>query len=178
MSARFSTLSVAAVQGLRLRGGQRLAGVMSLRDLLLADPEQPVRQIMVENVVTVGPDTDQEEVARLIAKYDLLQVPVVDERMAILGVVTVDDILDVLVQEGTEDVQRIAAVTPTEEPYLASSFLDMVRRRAGWLAFLFLGETLTATAMGYFEGAIERAVVLALFIPLIISSGGNSGSTG
>ena len=154
----------------------RLVGVMSLRDLLLAEPHRPARELMEENVMTVGPDTDQEEVARVIAKYDLLQLPVVDERNGVLGVVTVDDILDVLVQEGTEDVQRIAAVTPTEEPYLAASFLGMVRRRAGWLTFLFVGEMLTATAMGYFEGAIARAVVLALFVPLIISSGGNSGS--
>lgn len=154
----------------------RLVGVMSLRDLLLADQQRPMRELMRENVITVSPGTDQEEVARLIAKYDLLQVPVVDERMVVLGVVTVDDILDVLVQEGTEDVQRIAAVTPTEEPYLSSAFFDLVRRRAGWLTVLFIGEMLTATAMGYFEGEIERAVVLTLFIPLIISSGGNSGS--
>jgi magnesium transporter len=91
-------------------------------------------------------------------------------------VVTVDDVIDVLQEESTEDIQRIAAVTPTEEPYLHSSFWSMLRRRAGWLIVLFVGEMLTASAMTYYEGEIERALVLALFVPLIISSGGNSGS--
>jgi magnesium transporter len=156
--------------------GERLAGVVSLRDILMNDPRRRASDFMVENVVTVSPDTDQEEVARLISKYDLISVPVIDARGRVLGVVTVDDVIDVLQEESTEDIQRIAAVTPTEEPYLHSSFWGMVRRRAGWLTVLFVGEMFTATAMAYFESEIERAIVLALFVPLIISSGGNSGS--
>jgi len=153
-----------------------LAGVVSLRDILMNDPRRPATEFMVENVVTVLPDTDQEEVARLISKYDLISVPVVDPQGRVLGVVTVDDVIDVLQEESTEDIQRIAAVTPTEEPYLSSSFWDMLRRRAGWLTVLFVGEMLTTSAMSYFEDEIERALILAVFVPLIISSGGNSGS--
>ena len=156
--------------------GNRLAGVVSLRDILMNDPRRRAQEFMVENVVTVAPETDQEEVARLISKYDLISVPVVDAQGRVLGIVTVDDVIDVIEEESTEDIQRIAAVVPTEEPYLHSSFWNMLRRRAGWLTFLFVGEMFTATAMAYYETEIERAVVLALFIPLIISSGGNSGS--
>jgi magnesium transporter len=156
--------------------GDRLAGVVSLRDVLMNDPARRGEEFMVENVVTVGPETDQEEVARLISKYDLISVPVVDPHGRVVGIVTVDDVIDVLQEESTEDIQKIAAVTPTEEPYLHSSFWNVLRRRAGWLTVLFIGEMFTATAMAYFETELERAVVLALFIPLIISSGGNSGS--
>jgi magnesium transporter len=92
------------------------------------------------------------------------------------GVVTLDDIVDVVREEATEDIQKIGGTAPIDEPYLRISITDMIRKRAGWLAALFIGETLTATAMGYFEAEIARAVVLALFVPLVISSGGNSGS--
>jgi magnesium transporter len=156
--------------------GGRLAGVVSLRDILMNDPRRRAQEFMVENVVTVSAETDQEEVAGLISKYDLISVPVVDAYGRVVGIITVDDVIDVLQKESTEDIQRIAAVTPTEEPYLHSSFWSMMRRRAGWLTVLFVGEMFTATAMAYFETEIQRAVVLALFIPLIISSGGNSGS--
>src|SRR5207344_3530314 len=117
-----------------------------------------------------------EEVARLISKYNLLAVPVVDEGGHVLGIVTVDDVIDAIVREQTEDVQKFGGMEALEHPYLEIGFWAMIKKRAGWLTALFLGEMLTATAMGYFEREIEKAVVLALFVPLIISSGGNSGS--
>jgi magnesium transporter len=126
--------------------------------------------------IVVAPLLDREEVARVISKYDLLAVPVVEEDGRILGIVTVDDVIDVLIEEETEDVQKIGGLEALDEPYLEVGMATMLRKRGGWLAALFLGEMLTATAMGFFEDEIAAAVVLALFIPLIISSGGNSGS--
>ena len=152
-------------------------GVVSLRELLIADPERSVTEaVRARTVVEVGPLTDREEAARLISKYNLLAVPVVDERRRLLGIVTVDDVIDALVQEQTEDAQKFGGVEALDVPYNEISFWAMIRKRAGWLCALFLGEMLTATAMGHFEGEIARAVVLSLFVPLIISSGGNSGS--
>ena len=126
--------------------------------------------------LTVTPTTDREDVARLISKYNLLAVPVVDEGGHLLGIVTVDDVIDAIVREQTEDVQKFGGMEALDEPYMEISLVAMIKKRAGWLCALFIGEMLTATAMGYFEGEISKAVVLALFIPLIISSGGNSGS--
>jgi magnesium transporter len=155
-----------------------LAHVVSLRDLLLAsDQEQLVGSIgSKRKPLTVGTHTDREDVARLISKYNLLAVPVVDEGNHVLGIVTVDDVIDAIVREQTEDVQKFGGMEALDEPYTEISFGRMIRKRAGWLCALFLGEMLTATAMGHFEGEIAKAVVLSLFIPLIISSGGNSGS--
>ena len=127
-------------------------------------------------VLSVRPHTDREDVARLISKYNLLAAPVVDRDRKVLGIVTVDDVLDALVREGTEDVQKFGGVAAFDEPYTEMSFGAMIRKRAGWLCVLFLSEMLTATAMQHFEGELARAVVLTLFIPLIMSSGGNSGS--
>jgi magnesium transporter len=126
--------------------------------------------------LSVKPTTDREDVARLLSKYNLLAVPVVDDGGHLLGIVTVDDVIDAIVREQTEDVQKFGGMEALDEPYMEISLLAMIKKRAGWLCALFLGEMLTATAMGYFEGEISKAVVLALFIPLIISSGGNSGS--
>lgn len=154
----------------------RLAGVVSLRELLVADPTQKLADIMNEQVVWVTPETDQEEVARLISRYDILALPVVDEGRALLGVVTVDDVIDVLVEEGTEDAQKMGAVAPIEEPYLLAGFWDLMRKRVVWLIVLFLGELLTATALSHYEHAFETLSVLVIFIPLIVSTGGNSGS--
>ena len=156
---------------------KRLRHVVSLRELVLSDRNQPVTEVgTTRRVLTVGPYTDREDVARLISKYDLLAVPVVDKEQRILGIVTVDDVIDAMVTELTEDVQKLGGMEALDEPYLEISIPRMLRKRAGWLAALFIGEMLTATAMGHFEGEISRAVVLALFVPLIISSGGNSGS--
>jgi magnesium transporter len=156
---------------------QRLMHVVSLRQLMTADPELPVVQVGEHRKpVTCGPLTDREDVARLISKYNLLAIPVLDDAHRILGIVTVDDIIDALVSEQTEDVQKFGGMEALDEPYMQIGLGSMIRKRAGWLCALFLGEMLTATAMGHFEDEINRAVVLALFVPLIISSGGNSGS--
>jgi magnesium transporter len=155
-----------------------LAQVVSLRDLLLASDQQQLVGSLGKKrkPLTVGTHTDREDVARLISKYNLLAVPVVDEGNHVLGIVTVDDVIDAIVREQTEDVQKFGGMEALDEPYTEIRFGRMIRKRAGWLCALFLGEMLTATAMGHFEGEIAKAVVLSLFIPLIISSGGNSGS--
>jgi len=156
---------------------QRLRRVVSLKEVMLADAGTPVVEVgETRKPITVRPLTDQEDVARLISKYDLLAIPVLDDAGRVLGIVTVDDIIDALVSETTEDVQKFGGMEALDEPYMQIGLLAMVKKRAGWLCALFLGEMLTATAMGHFEAEISRAVVLALFIPLIISSGGNSGS--
>jgi magnesium transporter len=158
-------------------GDGRLRHVVSLRQLVQSEPRCPVTEIGSQRkLLTVSPYTDREDVARLISKYDLLAVPVVDKDQRILGIVTVDDVIDALMAETTEDVQKFGGMEALDEPYMAISIPKMLRKRGGWLAALFIGEMLTATAMGYFEGEIAHAVVLALFVPLIISSGGNSGS--
>lgn len=154
----------------------RVQGVMSLRELLAAPEGAKVSDIAWEEVVTVPVTADREEVARLTREYDLVAVPVVDEKDVIQGVVTVDDVIDALVEEHTEDVQRFGGMEALEEPYTQISFISMIRKRAPWLAALFLSEMLTTSAMGHFQDELAKAVVLALFIPLIISSGGNSGS--
>ncbi|HVN39558.1 MAG TPA: magnesium transporter [Myxococcota bacterium] len=155
---------------------QRLVGVASFRELFSAPPERTVREVMRTNIVTVRDDLDQEAVANIMAGSNLMAVPVVDAEGRIKGIVTVDDIVDVVREEATEDIQKIGGTEALDAPYLEISIRHMVRKRAGWLVALFLGELLTATAMGYYEDRIARAVVLALFIPLIISSGGNAGS--
>jgi magnesium transporter len=159
-------------------GTGRLLGSVSLRDLVMADLDQPVDRVMRKKPVTVSALDDQEAVAGKIAKYNLLAVPVLEKDGSVVGFVTVDDVVDVMIEEGTEDALRMGAVEPggMDEPYVATPFWMLVRKRAGWLIILFLSEMLTATAMGRFEAEIASAVVLALFVPLIISSGGNSGS--
>jgi magnesium transporter len=159
-------------------GTDKLLGAVSLRDLVMAELDAPLARVMKRKPVTVNALDDQETVAQKMSKYNLLAVPVLEQDGSVVGFVTVDDVIDVLVEEGTEDFLRMAAVEPgaLDKPYMQVALPLMIRKRAGWLVILFLGEMLTATAMGFFEKEIERAVVLALFVPLIISSGGNSGS--
>jgi magnesium transporter len=155
----------------------RLLHVVSLRELVLAPRDLQLSEVGERKPpLGVAPDTDREDVARLISKYNLLAVPVLDAAGQMLGIVTVDDVIDAIVREQTEDVQKLGGLEALEEPYMEAGLFSTIRKRAGWLAALFLGEMLTATAMGFFEMEISRAVVLALFVPLIISSGGNSGS--
>ncbi len=153
-----------------------LLGVVSLRDLVLARADKRIADIMEPNVIAVGDEDDQAEVARTATKYGLMAVPVVNKLRHMVGIVTVDDLVDVVEEEATEDIQKFGGMEALDAPYLTIGFVTMVRKRAGWLAALFLGEMLTATAMASYESQIQRAVVLALFVPLIISSGGNSGS--
>lgn len=155
---------------------QHLLGVVSFRDLFSADRDKPVRDVMRTRLVVATEGMDQEAVAELVAAHHLLAVPVVDGEGRMQGIVTVDDVIDVVQEEASEDIQKFGGMEALDAPYLDTGFWGMVRKRAGWLAVLFLGEMLTATAMGFFEQEIAKAVVLALFVPLIISSGGNSGS--
>ncbi len=155
---------------------QHLLGVVSFRDLFSAPPDKRVRDVMHTDVVTVPEDMDQEAVSKLFAEHNFLAVPVVDADGRVKGIVTVDDIVDVVQEEATEDIQKLGGMSALDAPYLSIGFGAMLRKRAGWLSVLFVGELITASAMGYFEDEIARAVVLALFVPLIISSGGNSGS--
>jgi magnesium transporter len=155
---------------------KRLVGVVSLKQLFAAKQEKTVGDVMRTEIVSVDEFMDQEAVSRLFAQHDLLAIPVVDAERRMKGLVTLDDIVDVVQEEATEDAQKFGGMEALDEPYLKIAFFRMVKKRAGWLAALFLGEMLTATAMAYFEQEIARAVVLALFVPLIISSGGNSGS--
>lgn len=154
----------------------RLIGIVGLRDLLVARPEATIESFMQTDVIRAPVNTDQEEVARIMQHYDLLALPVVDAEGRLAGIIHHDDIVDVIEEEATEDAQKIGGMEALDEPYLLISFWRMIRKRAGWLVILFLSEMLTATAMGLYETEIARAVVLALFVPLIISSGGNSGS--
>jgi magnesium transporter len=155
---------------------QHLLGVVSLRELFAAPAQSLVREAMQKDVVTALEEQDQESVSRLFSEHGLVAIPVVDSEGKMKGIVTVDDIVEVVQEEATEDMQKVGGMEALEAPYWHVGFTEMLRKRAGWLMVLFLGEMLTASAMAYFEHAIAAAVVLALFIPLIISSGGNSGS--
>lgn len=155
----------------------RLVATVSLRQLIAAEPASlAIDLARGHDPITVAPTTDREEVAHLIRRHDLLALPVIDEQGRPIGIVTVDDVLDALVEAHTEDTQRFGGVEALDNPYLETGFLAMIRKRAGWLSILFFSEMLTASAMQHFESELERAVVLTLFIPLIMSSGGNSGS--
>ncbi|MBZ9810729.1 MULTISPECIES: magnesium transporter [unclassified Mesorhizobium] len=147
-----------------------------LRRLITGEPDDSILLVAPDRVpVTVTPLTDRETLAQTISKYDLLAVPVVDHGK-ILGIVTIDDIIDTMIEETTEDVHRFGGMEALDEPYMKMSFLAMIQKRAGWLCALFISEMLTANAMQSYESELEKAIVLTLFIPLIMSSGGNSGS--
>ena len=155
----------------------RLVHVVSLRELMTAERAAVVTTVGDQRKpLSVRPLADREEVARLISKYNLLAVPVVDDGGHVLGIVTVDDVIDAIVREQTEDAQKFGGMEALDAPYMEIGLISMIRKRAGWLCALFLSEMLTATAMQHFEGEIARAVVLSMFIPLVMSSGGNSGS--
>ncbi len=155
---------------------QRIQGVVTFRDLFTAPGAKPLAEVMHTAVISVPDTMDQEAVARVIAEHDLNALPVVDADGRMKGIVTVDDIVDVVQHEATEDIQKLGGMEALDTPYMETSFGAMVQKRGGWLVVLFLGEMLTASAMAHYEQDIARAVVLTLFIPLIISSGGNSGS--
>lgn len=156
---------------------RELVRTVTLRQLITGQPDQPILEVAPDrDPIWVQPDTDREEVARLISIHDLLAVPVLNARHRVLGIVTVDDVIDAILAESTEDVQKFGGVEGMAEPYLDIGFFEMIRKRAGWLCALFIGEMLTASAMQHYSDELEKAVVLTLFIPLIMSSGGNSGS--
>jgi magnesium transporter len=154
----------------------KLIDDLRMRELLLVDPARRVGEIIDRDFVALNATDDQETAVAAFRRYDRTALPVVDSSGALVGIVTVDDVLDVAEEEATEDIQKLGGTEALDEPYLAIGLPTLIKKRAPWLVVLFLGEMLTATAMGFYESEIERAVVLALFIPLIISSGGNSGS--
>ena len=154
----------------------RLRGVMSLRELLAAPDGTRVSDVAWSEVVSVLDSADREEVARVTANYGLVAVPVVDELGHLAGVVTVDDVIDAIQEEQTEDVQKLGGMEALDEPYMQISFLGMMRKRAGWLSILMVSELLTTSALQHFDVELQRVAVLTLFIPLVMSSGGNSGS--
>jgi len=156
--------------------GEKLAGVVSLRDLLVAEPERGIAEVMRTKVISVPPTMDQEEVARRMAKYDLNVIPVVAEDDRLLGVITIDDIIDVLVREQTKDVQKICGIEPLDVPYFQTSFLSFIRKRAVWLIVLFVEEFFTQTALRSYDYIMEAVKGALLYVPLLISAGGNSGS--
>lgn len=162
--------------GYVLDAEQRLLGVVDPLDLFSSPAHRMIQDLMTKNPITVPEDTDQEIVSQMFREHQLLAVPVVDTSGRMKGVVTVDDIVDVLAEEATEDVHKMGGAGVLDAPYLQSTFSSMVRTRGGWLTLLFLGEMLTATTMSWYEDQLSRAIVLVLFLPLIISSGGNAGS--
>jgi magnesium transporter len=159
-------------------GSWRLLGAVSLRDLVMAELQSLVAEVMRRNPITVAALEDRESVAHKIAKYNLLAVPVVEPGGRVVGFVTVDDVVDVLIEEQTEDIMRMAAVEPgaLDRPYFDNSIARVVRKRVGWLLLLFVAETFTGTVLRYFESELAAVVALSFFIPLLIGTGGNVGS--
>ena len=156
--------------------GQRLIDDVRISKFLMASPDTKVEEMMDDKFVALTDTMDQEEAVGIFRQYDRTALPVITENGVLVGIVTVDDILDVAEEEATEDIQKFGGVEALDLPYVETPLLTLVRKRSIWLIVLFLGEMMTASAMGYFDKEIQKAVVLALFIPLVISSGGNSGS--
>lgn len=154
----------------------KLCGLVNLRQLVMASPDTPLIEIMDTDIISVPVGTDQEECARLMSRYDLLTLPVVDDNNILLGVITVDDVVDVLEEEATEDIQRLGGSEPLDQPYLTTGILAVARKRVGWLMLLFITESLTGTVLRHFEDELQAAVALAFFVPLLIGTGGNAGS--
>lgn len=154
----------------------RLVGVVNLRQLVIADPDATMQDIMDPEVIAAQAEADQEECARLMSQYDLLALPVINVERKLLGVVTIDDVVDVLVEEATEDIQRLGGAAPLERAYLNSSVFRVMRKRVGWLFLLFLTESLTGSVLRHFESELEAVVALTFFVPLLIGTGGNAGT--
>jgi magnesium transporter len=154
----------------------RLSGVVNLRQLVMADPQARLMDIMDPEVISVRAGTDQEECARLMSRYDLLALPVVNGGDRLIGVITIDDVVDVLEDEATEDIQRLGGAQPLDRPYLDTSVWIITRKRIGWLLLLFVTGSLTASVMRAYEADVQAAIALGSFIPLLIGTGGNAGS--
>jgi magnesium transporter len=154
----------------------KLIDDIRIREVILAPLEKKISDLMDENYIALNVTDDQEHAVEVFKKYDRIALPVVDKLGVLIGIVTIDDVFDVAEEEATEDIHKLAGVEALEEPYSTIPLFSMVKKRALWLTILFVGEILTAVAMGFFEDEISKAVVLSMFIPLIISSGGNSGS--
>ena len=157
-------------------GVGHLCGVVGLRDLIVADPATLVSEIMDPEVISVPVGTDREHCAQVMSRYDLLALPVVDANGVLLGVVTIDDVVDVLMDAATEDIQRLGGAEPLQRPYLDTGVLRIFRTRIGWLLLLFVTESLTGTVLRHFQHELEAVVALAFFVPLLVGTGGNAGS--
>lgn len=155
---------------------ERLIDDLTLNQLILALPSQTIETIMDETFVALNVFEDQEEAVRQLAKYDRVALPVTDDDGVLLGIVTVDDIIDVAEEEATEDMHKMAGMEALDDDYSETSIFQMVKKRIGWLAVLFIGQILTASALNSYENVLASAVFLSIFIPMIISSGGNTGS--
>lgn len=155
---------------------RRLLGAISLRRLLLSDPVEKMSNIMEDHVISVSTRTDQEEVAQLFQKYDFTSIPVVDSENRLVGIITVDDIVDILQQEATEDIEKMAAITPTDKPYMKTGILETWKKRIPWLLILMISATFTGRIISHYEAALASYVVLTSFIPMLMDTGGNSGS--
>ena len=155
----------------------KLNGVLSLRDLIAAEDGTLLQEIMLKNVISVPAEMDQEEVARVVSRYDLLAVPVVDEEERLLGIITVDDIIDVIEEEATEDIYRLAGTGEvTGSDFLEATVFGLVGKRLPWLLISLLGGLLSGSVIGIFEDTLQSIVILAIFIPVIMSMGGNVGT--
>jgi magnesium transporter len=154
----------------------RLVGEVSLRQLIVAKSGMLLSELMNSDVISVGAEADQEEVARLMTRYDLLYLPVVNRENLLIGVITFDDVIDVLEDEATEDIQRLGGALPLDQPYLRTGIFAVARKRIGWLMLLFVTESLTGTVLRHFQDELTKTVALAFFVPLLIGTGGNAGS--
>jgi len=155
---------------------ERLLGMLSLKKLVIAAPNTRIDEIYDRDIIQVTTTAHTAEVVDIMQKYDLVVIPVIDSIGRLVGRITIDDAVDVIREEETDEAHKMAGIETFDDPYMSMSFFNMIKKRAGWLVILFLGETLTATAMSFFEDQLAKAVILALFVPLIISSGGNTGS--
>jgi magnesium transporter len=154
----------------------RLCAVVNLRELIAAPPEAQMVDIMDPDVISVRLGTDQEAVAQIMSRYSLLTLPVVDTNNVLVGIITIDDVVDVLEDEATEDIQRLGGAEPLDRPYLDTPVFSVARKRVGWLMLLFVTESLTGSVLRHFEGELQAVVALSFFIPLLIGTGGNAGS--
>lgn len=155
---------------------RRLLGAVSLKDLVMANPDQKIEDLMNKNIIKVKTDDDQEYVASLFKKYDLLNMPVVDSEGRLVGIITIDDVVDVLEEENTEDIQKMGGINPSEESYLQQSPLVMAKNRLFWLIALMISATFTGRIIQKYEDMLQTMVILAAFIPMLMDTGGNAGS--
>ena len=157
-------------------GDRKLMGVITIRSLIMADADERMEDLMEDNVLSVTTLDDQEEVAQMFSKYNLIAMPVVDKEGRLVGIVTVDDVLDVLQEETTEDIEKMAAIVPTDKPYLRQTIFELWKSRIPWLLLLMVSATFTGMIITSFEDALEKFVVLTAYIPMLMDTGGNSGS--
>ena len=154
---------------------RKLLGTVALRYLLLSEPDEIIGDIMHENVISINTLTDQEEAAAKFKKYDFTSMPVVDNENRLVGIITVDDIVDILEEEATEDIEKMAAIMPSDKPYMKTGILETFKKRIPWLLLLMVSATFTGQIIGHFEKALSTCAALIMFIPMLMDTGGNAG---